>query len=331
MAQTVVTTIDFEFQILSSSLEAMSNILTSYAVASSIHGTVPWPFVTLPSVEIDRHFETVHSLTKTRAIWMSPVVAEDDFWEMYVANITTADDPPTRDEIFGYSAVGVFPVSEEGPYAPVHQIYPSPPPIVPLANGTMAKYDMFSDPMANETYALVNQLKLTLMSGLLPMDIVRDAYPDVYDKEEPLSFIVQPVFKTFEDQTIVSYVQTVVEWKYVLSIMVKDDKSYFGFVKNTCGSNFTMKVVGGVASYEGEGDSHPKQYNDHAVAVVIRLSDKEEDLQAASEAGACIYTLTVYPTEELRATVNSRKKTTYTIIIFVIFMVMMATFFFYDR
>jgi hypothetical protein len=167
---------------------------------------------------------------------------------------------------------------------------------------------------------------------LIALDIVRDAYPNVYTPDEPLSLVIQPVFKAFDNETIVSYVQTVVEWKYIFANVVADDKSLFCFVENTCGQNFTIKVNGPNTSYEGPGDLHPRQYDSHAVKTTLYLTDNVDDeVDILANAGACIYTVTLYPTQELRRTFESSKPQVYTAIIGVVFFLMTATFFSYDR
>jgi hypothetical protein len=313
-------------------MSAVANVLTSFAMASSMTGNVAWPYVTLPSVELRRHFENVKTLTQTNVVWIAPLVANVAPWEVFAFNSSTNGNVPMSDTIFAYTDAGVkMPAPKNGVYAPIHQIYPSPPPVIPSINGSMANYDTRSDPTALKAFAIVDATKASIISDLLPMKIVRDAYPDAYAAEEPLSLMIQPVFRSFEDNTIVSYVQSVIEWRHILSNMLTEDHSLYCYVENTCGSNFTIKVVAGEATYEGTGDQHPKQYDSHAVSTTVRLAENAENETAVVNAGACVYTLTVYPTTELRRTHESSKPQVYTAIIGVVFFAMTATFFAYDR
>jgi hypothetical protein len=313
-------------------MSAMANVLTSFALASSMTGNVAWPYVTLPSVELQRHFENVKTLTHTNAVWIAPLVDNVAAWQVFAFNSSTNGNVPISDTIFAYSDTGVkMPAPDNGVHAPVHQIYPFPPPTIPSIKGSMANYDMRSDPMALKAFDIVDATKASIISDLLPMKIVRDAYPDAYATEEPLSLMIQPVFRSFEDDTIVSYVQSVIEWRHLLSHMLTKEQSLYCFVENTCGSNFTIKVVAGEATYEGTGDKHPKQYDSHAVSTTVRLAENAENETAIVNAGVCVYTLTVYPTTELRRTYESSKPQVYTSIIGVVFFAMTATFFAYDR
>lgn len=320
----------------------MGDIMTSYASASSTSVVSDaWPFVTLPAAEFHRHGQHVHTLTNAHAVWTSPVVTNATGWETYALNLVRDDDIPTSSKIFAYGEVkqsddggfvmGKQPVIGQGPYAPIHQIHPFPPPLITSIQESQANYDMRSEPGMNATYASVDVLSSSVLSGLLSMDLFRDAYPESFDKVEPLSLLLQPVFRSFEDATVVAYVQSIVEWEYVFSNILVKDQSVFCVVENTCNQSFTFKIDAGNATFEGMGDSHAMQYDKHCVTNTIAVNESKEENAAAVETDACVYTLTVCPTAELRHSYDSNQPLVFTIVIGAVFFLMTATFFAYDR
>jgi hypothetical protein len=334
----VTTTARFQILTLTESLKSMGDIMTTYALVSSSIGAFPvWPYVTLPTLDFVRHGEHVHTLTYTGALWASPVATNRTGWEEYALKVNASEGVPMNSKIFAYGevlqseldgfAMGKVAVEGQGPYIPIHQIYPSPPPFIPSVQGSMANYDMGSEPGLNTTYGSVGTLQHSVLSGLLEMNLFRDAYPATLDKTEPLSLLVQPVFRSFDDMTVVSYVQSIFEWEYLFSDILIEGQTVYCVVVNTCGQNFTYKIDGSQAVFEGMGDAHAKQYNELVVNTTISPYKSNEEAEAA---GACVYTLSVYPSAELRESYSSNKPTIYTAVIGLVFFLMAATFFAYD-
>lgn len=319
------------------SLEALGDIMTSYALAAG----VAWPYVTLPSAEFYRHGDHVHTLSGIDAVWSSPVITDVAGWETYAAlNVSAGGDVPMSSTIFAYgvvvqqenngTALGKLPVVGPAPHTPIHQIHSSSTSKKNSSvEGYMENYDMRTEPELRGAYAIVEAYNRTALSGLVTLNLVRDTFPETLDKNEPLSLLLQPIFSSFEDMTIVSYVQTVLEWEFLLSDILQEKQSVFCFVENTCDQKgFTFKIVAGSTYFQGMGDAHDKQYDKYGKSTAIILFPIDEYSAAAD---ACIYTLNVYPTQDYRRSFESKKPQIYTSGIAMVFLLMGITFFFYDR
>jgi hypothetical protein len=102
-------------------------------------------------------------------------------------------------------------------YSHAVQFVPSPPPFIPSINGSMINYDTSSEVGVNATYTIVNDIQKSVISRLLPLNLIREAYPASLDSTEPLSLFIEPINTEDEGVVIVSYIQSVFEWQYLFS------------------------------------------------------------------------------------------------------------------
>jgi hypothetical protein len=328
---------EFEIHSTVKSLEALSDVMTSYSMASSS----VWPNVTLPSKEFELHMYHSIEASFVDLIWMAPIVENALLWEEYSQSITNGSNVPSSPSIFAYGSVpndvnkgpmkrGKLPIDGRGPFTPIHQMFPSPPPFISNVNGTIVNYDTSSDQSINATHSSVTSLFQPVLSGLLPLFLIRDAYPEFLEAEEPLSLFVAPIYKDFDHVTVMSYVEGLFQWKFIFSKISVGRANLLCFVESTCGDSFSFIVDGENTSYIGIGDAHEKKFDAIHSSTVIGLPDiSETGIEKATKAGVCVFTLTLYPTIEFRQTFNSNA-VVYSAIVGLAMVFMSGSFFFYD-
>jgi hypothetical protein len=328
----------FKLNALIESTEALSHSITLYsrATAPVSGGAGDWPYVTLPSVSFREQTHHVQLLSFSKALWTSPIVNNVTSWEDYAVRANNASDAHASTTIFTYGetvrdrndALGrmqKLSVSGQGPFTPIHQFVPSPPLFIPSINGSMMNYDTSSEVGVNATYTIVNDLQKSVISRLLPLNLIREAYPESLDLTEPLSLFIEPINTEDEGVVIVSYIQSVFEWQYLFSDIPV--KNVLGHVENTCGDSFSYIINSKNATFVGMGDAHEKEFNKYSFSSIIGLTSSLENEEAS---GACVYTLTIYPTTEFRQKFNSDAGA-YTAAIGITMFLMVGAFFAYDQ
>lgn len=308
-----------------SSTEALSDTLTTYALATTIASIVPWPYVTLPSDQFEQLVTHVHTLSAWPTVWTSPLVENVPRWEAYSVK-KVPDDYPRSEFIFSYGEDGKAPVNGNRTFAPIHQI--SHNLINPETNESLINYDIFTEPGLKPTFDFVQAAKHSQLSGFINLTIAREAVMDLL-ADEPLSLMVQPVFHSFENKTVSAFVQSIVQWSFVFANILEENEGAYCIVKPDCGEeSITIKITGNSSVYLGMGDQRLEAFDKHADEVALLIS--ENPLSVGGE-GSCQYTVTIYPSEELHAAYDSSKAQIYTAIIGAVFFLMAATFFSYDR
>jgi hypothetical protein len=143
-----------------------------------------------------------------------------------------------------------------------------------------------------------------VLSDLLPMKIFRDAYPESCDATEPLSLFIQPVFRDFEGSTIVAFVESILQWRYLFTDTLDEEQSVMCFIESMCGASFRIHVDEHDSTFVGFGDSHDMEFDENGITAALGFSHHDED---AASTSACIYSLTVYPTIEYRVAYNEKE------------------------
>jgi hypothetical protein len=329
--------IHFKLNALAQSTEALSHSITLYsrAIAPVSGGAGDWPYVTLPSISFSGQANHVQLLSFSKALWTSPIVYNVTSWEDYAVRTNNDSDFHGSTTIFAYGEaapdknttggeMGKLSVSGPGPFTPIHQFVPSPPPFIPSINGSMINYDISSVPGVHETYAIVTKLQKSVISQLLSLNLIREAYPDSLDSIEPLSLFVEHINTVDDGVIVVSYVHSLLEWQYLFSGIPVEN--VLGHVENTCGDSFNYVMNGENATFVGMGDAHEKEFSKYSLSSIISTEGVENDLSS----GVCLYTLTIYPTTEFRQMFNSDAGA-YTAAVGITMFLMVGAFFAYDQ
>jgi hypothetical protein len=317
------------FLTIADSVRAVGDVMTTYALASD---STAWPNVNMPSSQFDHHVAHVRSPSSINALWTSPIVTDLGSWAHAQKKLDRGMYPMSH-ATFEYSEAKTKVLVKGRTAAPIHQMYPSPYNIVPGMNISMLNFDMLSEPGMNETFTVAGARNQTQLSNLTSLTILRDTYPGSLTQEEPLSILVHPIYSNFDNGTVVGYVQSIVQWKHILSEVLEDSEAAYAVVSAKCHdieSFFTIKVTGPTAEFQGTGDTRKAKFDKHVKTVSISLGTPDEGYGSEGDA-SCKYTMLLYPTEELSASYDSKRPQLYTTIIGAVFFIMAATFFSYDR
>ena len=101
-------------------------------------------------------------------------------------------------------------------------------------------------------------------------------------------------------------------------------------LQETCGHDFTYLIEGNRATFLGSGDHHDTKYDDLAQSspfAHFASVDGDEDDFGDDD---CAYTITVYPSDELREYYISRRPIAYTAVVVIVLVSTMLVFAIFD-
>jgi hypothetical protein len=335
-----VKSVHFRLRELYDTMAALSATITAYGLNSES----TWPYVVLPAIQFNEHAKHTLHMSHSNLIWTAPIVENISRWEDYAQKINNNSDVPTSSAMFTYGKLlqetneddmqmSKLSISGSGPFTPVHQMFPSPPRFINTINSSLINYDTMSEVGISATHTVVNNLKKAVISGLLPLSLIRDAYPETIDATDPLSLFVEPIFASFDNFTIVSYIHGLFEWGFLFSEISLEDQEKLIVVDSSCDESFSYLVSQNKATYVGKGDLHDNAFDKYRLSSVIGLKEssiRDDDINESLDAGVCVYTLTIYPTQELRDAFNANPGI-YTAIIGLTMASMIGAFFLYDQ
>ena len=179
-------------------------------------------------------------------------------------------------------------------------------------------------------------------------------------EEEPLSFLLEPIFDTLEnhkrffdgatrkgkERKLVGLLSITINWRTFFDEMLpRGSNNVLVVLSNKCGQTFSIVLNGGKeAYYLGEGDLHDpnhKRIGDSAdiltdeTLLMFHQEDYDERTASASSALSsalhfCPYTIEVYPTPELARSYDSNQPLIFTATIVFIFVLATVLFLVYD-
>jgi hypothetical protein len=322
-------------------MDALSDTLTAYG----LNNGSTWPYVVIPAIQFNEHAKHTLHMSHSNLVWTAPIVEDISLWEDFAQKINSNSTVPTSSAMFTYGKLpqhengaktmqmSKLPISDSGLFTPVHQMFPSPPRFINSINSSLINYETMSEVGIRATHTIVNNLNKAVISGLLPLSLIRDAYPETIDSTDPLSLFVEPVYASFDNFTIVSYIHGLFEWGFLFSEISLEDQEKLIVVDSSCGEIFSYHIMQNKATYIGNGDLHDNTFDKYRLSSVIGLKESsvhEDDINEALDAGVCVYTLTIYPTQELRDAFNANPKV-YAAIIGLTMASMIGAFFLYDQ
>jgi hypothetical protein len=332
----------FKLKALAQSSEALSHSITLYSRTSApvSGGAGDWPYVTLPSISFREQASHVETISFSKALWTAPIVTNVTKWEGYVRSNKNESDVPISTTIFTYGNAsqgqdskadrkGKISATGAGPFTPIHQVFPPQPSFLSNINGSMINYDISSEVGMNAINSIVQTIHKPVLSRLLPLDLIRESYPESLDSAEPLSLFVMPVYNDDGGDKVVSYIQSLLEWHYLFHDIPVEN--VFVHVENTCGESFSYIINEENATYIGMGDDYDTKFDGYSISSLLALKyNSKEDIDKEAAAGVCVYTLTIYPTMEFRQAFNSNAGF-YTAVVGITMFIMVGSFFAYDQ
>ena len=198
-------------------------------------------------------------------------------------------------------------------------------PIIPSA----IMMDLGSVPWSKYLALDVFEIDFVLISGVVNIDFLSRNEFDV----DPHSVLLEPVFDSFDEieRNIAGFIFAGIAWKtYLNDLLTKGVNGLVVHVQETCGHEFTYLIKGNHATFLGNGDYHDTKYDYLAqtapFAEFATIDGDEDDFGDDN----CAYTMTVYPSDELREYYISHRPYVYTAVVMTVFFFTMLVFVLFD-
>ena len=284
-----------------------------------------WPFVTIPDFKV--HAQNLRRQTISVGFFLLPVVEPQDRmqWVQYVmSNLDWYEGSPFFPDIWSFNSdfqPKAYDWNATGPFLPVWQADPLP--VSPLIN-----YDSFSLPDTLLLHNIMETLGQGVVGEVLSQEFVDLLYPS--DTVEPDSFYYQPLYDSFDQESkkVVGELLILLRWNVHFSDILPDDvRGIYLVLENTCNDTATWEIEGKEARYVGSGDLHDTAYDSYKLSADFNTYG---NVEAARKAGACIYTVNVYPSQEFEDDYKSSSPISLTVVVGAVFLSMVTAFLAYD-
>jgi hypothetical protein len=143
-----------------------------------------------------------------------------------------------------------------------------------------------------------------------------------YGVGEPLSYIYYPVFKDFEDKTLVAGLESMVYWRsYFEFVLPEKIHGVIVVVKNSMNESFTYQINGKDAVFLGLNDTHAAKYEDMMLQAAY-TSFQDEEVEADTKRnykGVLVdgdqinYWIEIYPSDEMQDIYLTNRPLIYTL------------------
>jgi class 3 adenylate cyclase len=153
---------------------------------------------------------------------------------------------------------------------------------------------------------------------------------------DPMSSVYLPVFESYEgDRTPVAVIGALINWgSYFHNILPSNAEGVVVVLENSCDGPFTYEINGRDVDYLGRGDLHNRKFDrlqrSATLGELLRTQDNTE-LGLKFNQDICVYTLHVYPSEELYDHYNTSMPIIITFAVGMIFVFTALMFCVYDR
>ncbi|CAB9497504.1 Receptor-type guanylate cyclase gcy [Seminavis robusta] len=338
-----------------------------------------WPFVMLPGRSFHYLAEKAAVLADTMSMSIAHIVTTDqkEEWKMYVeenrdwlpeaqAAMNGISLEQARNESFNIPAEIInmdkkppyMVTNETGPYAVFLQGYPA-------SNQKLYSYNILSHPHYRDNIKLVMAEGRPALLGSYdfmdpeaaakdPRKKMHDASLKVYEKHgglpyqnDPIGPSLLPVFKDFDKKEVVGLMVFGVYWRVLLNrLLPTGTDGVVVILENTAGQQYTYRIDGTDATFEGHGDFHDTLY-DHleAVGYIMSKSDSSGDNNTTGTAAAAFrarmedsdnshldtnYRVRVYPSQLFESAYRTDRAWLFAVSLAMVFVFTSSVFLLYD-
>ncbi|CAB9497506.1 Receptor-type guanylate cyclase gcy [Seminavis robusta] len=330
-----------------------------------------WPFVMLPGRSFHYLAEKAALLSDTMSMSIAHIVTTEqkEEWKMYVeesrdwlpeaqAAMNGISLEQARNESITIPAEIInmdkkppyMVTNETGPYGVFWQNYPA-------HNDHMYSFNLLSHPHYHDNIELVvAEGRPALLSSYDFMDQeaaakdprkkMHDASLKVYEKHgglpyqnDPLGPTLLPIFKDFDQKEVVGFMVFGVYWRTLLNrLLPTGTDGVVVVLENTAGQQYTYRIDGTDATFEGHGDFHDTRY-DHLEAVGYIRSDMDGDVAAAFQARVedsenshldTNYRVRVYPSQLFESAYRTDRAWLFALSLAMVFVFTSSVFIMYD-
>jgi class 3 adenylate cyclase len=319
-------------------MDTMSSAITSFALSQY---TI-WPQYTHPDYEVFGN--SFRNTSGVQLVSISPIVAGElarDQWNLYsVGNQGWVEDGLTyiaetegtakpegpyniSPEIYRRRADGEIATENgDGPFAPAWQTAAAP------KDATVVNFNLLSNDVVQRCFTRVGEERRAILSEVVDASVIYGdaAVVDATDEDPgPQSLLVTPIFDGYSanDRKFVAVVVSVLPWDLYFKDLLHDGVAPIHVVveDGKCGNSFTYEIRGSEAIYLGEGDLHDTEYTDLGMA---------SDFSTFSSDDECVFTYTVYPSEQFNEDFESNTPIIWTVAVVLVFVFTSAVFLVYD-
>ena len=178
---------------------------------------------------------------------------------------------------------------------------------------------------------VANATTVAVQEEMATMSTMFDRDSEHFEKEHlARAYISNVVFSDFTNQaTVVGTVGVLVPWdRYFQNVLPPDVNGIEVVLSDSCGSVYTMQLDGPDVTVL-EGDQHDVEFNDLRKSSSLGSVVGEEDAEFYVS-NKCIYTVDVYPTQEMKDKYLSDRPMHYAIAVAIIFIFTAFVFLVYD-
>lgn len=215
--------------------------------------------------------------------------------------------------------------SKDGPFAPLWTFSPAPNP----GDTSIINHDLFG---REEFEKAVASVDLTQKPLFIHVCNLYSWFDNQDHSDEEQAVIAYPVFGGFEtNSSIVGHIVEVVPWRYFFEeILPAETLPLHVVLENTCGDATTFAIEGREARVLEKRDVHDTQYDNLALETTFAEFANSPDVVTSDLEEICIYTMTVYPTEEFADEFKTARPAVYAVVVLSVFLLTCVLFVTFD-
>ena len=281
--------------------------------------------MTIPDFQV--HAQNLRRQTSSVGFLLQPLVEQQErsLWRMHVfSNLDWYTGTPFMPDLwyFQNSQPALYDPNATGPFLTAWQVDPIP------ATSIMNLNTLSLDWVKSD-YDIMRSLNEGVVGDVLSKRFMDQLYPS--ESFEPQSFYFQPLFNSFDNDSkkFVGQLLILLRWNVYFSDILPDNVRGIHLVlENTCNDTATWEIQGKTARYMGSGDLHEPDYDSYKLSA--DFNTYENGLDVAKQAGACIYTVNIYPSQEFEDDYKTSSPIYLTVVVGAVFLSMVAAFLAYD-
>ncbi|KAL3937663.1 MAG: hypothetical protein SGBAC_007279 [Bacillariaceae sp.] len=209
---------------------------------------------------------------------------------------------------------------------PISQYGPAP------IDSSLSKFDLFSHPIFRKEIVTSLEYDIPIISEASDMSFLLNHIMEnsTYGSDALRSFTLDQVKEDFLDGSrTIGFVFGIIPWEAIfINLLPADVNGISVVVESDCGAVFTYTANGGRPTTSQVGDRHQakKVYEDMAVRSKFFWKDHPDGLSRH-----CHFDMVIYPSDEFRASYDSKDALLYSGLVGVVFVFTAMLFFLYDK
>ena len=347
-------------------IQAFAESITSHA----LHYNMAWPNVTLPDFERqatatsriagvmslflvplvqDWQREQWEEYSVANQAWLEEgleVQKEEDRRRRAQNSIVLGweedNDLSIPEKIYRVEGLAPAPENGPGPYLPQWQVSPALEDVPELVNFNLLSHPGYKDslnamlsieaPVVGRSFDFTDTNDFETAGRRDVFELFLQKWTEDNDYgEDPVADLHWPIFDSFDEnnRTLVGLLTSVIYWRTYFEDILADNSVLDVVLSNTCNQTYTYQINGTKVNYLGPGDRHDPTYDLYKVAT-NQGAYLQGDTEIRSTQGSCLYSMSIYPTQEYESHYLTSQPAIYTSMLVVVFFFIYAVFQLYD-